>query len=857
LSLVKRIFFWLFIISACLASVWGYINLKNNKKPKVEALSILPDNCSVYFNTTNFLELTKKIISQSLIIDDLKKEKAIGDVVNTLQIFDSLLTNNDELKNELKNTTLHFAVYNQSKNWISVFNIKQLGNETLVLNEMSKLLNAHKTETNFYEFKTALNSNFSFTLKSGIFILSNSNTLITEAINSLSPKLINNKSFNVYKTNLTDNNSFSIYINHKIVEKYKTKKDINLTVLSNSGISIGKIDIEPNQLKINGVFNADTSDLFSNLYNQQAQQLNFTNDLPFTTIEFAAYGFTKLEKLISKNNATVFWKNRNDTALYNLKSSFYENINHQLINFKLKSLEENFCLIPITDTLKAFEQLGFMCDSAKNIINTKIYSLKKSKNKLQLFYPFFNSQTNYVMYHNSNLYFSKTVPALTQVQQALINSSTLNFNKSFVNYKNQHLSENYNYCYYSVINANKDAILNFFPINTGYCTNLKNFSYTLSNALSNFKFRCNLLYETEQINNDQNLLWTMRLDTSCKQQPFPFTNHLTKENELVIQDELNNLYLINAKGNKLWQKKINERILSKIFTVDMFKNNKFQILFNTKSYIHLIDRNGNYVQGYPVKLPSDATSPLSLLDYDTDKNYRLFIACKNKNIYNYSIYGIKQQGFKPITTYNEVNLPLQYVKVGLSDYLVTIDNMGKIYTYSRKGEERIGLKNKTIQNCSAFFVDASNTINSTFLAYVDDKNNLLNKISFADKKEIKKLNTQINDASISFSLIDDNRTMDVLITTANQVLAYDFNGNLIFEKNIDKELSLSDFYSDENNANAFSFSSSLKQLFISDINQQKTKVINASALPLISNLFNDNKKYIIYCNNNFINCIQL
>jgi hypothetical protein len=349
----------------------------------------------------------------------------------------------------------------------------------------------------------------------------------------------------------------------------------------------------------------------------------------------------------------------------------------------------------------------------------------------------------------------------------------------------------------------------------------------------------------------------MRLDTSCKQQPFPFTNHLTKENELVIQDELNNLYLINAKGNKLWQKKINERILSKIFTVDMFKNNKFQILFNTKSYIHLIDRNGNYVQGYPVKLPSDATSPLSLLDYDTDKNYRLFIACKNKNIYNYSIYGIKQQGFKPITTYNEVNLPLQYVKVGLSDYLVTIDNMGKIYTYSRKGEERIGLKNKTIQNCSAFFVDASNTINSTFLVYVDDKNNLLNKISFADKKEIKKLNTQINDASISFSLIDDNRTMDVLITTANQVLAYDFNGNLIFEKNIDKELSLSDFYSDENNANAFSFSSSLKQLFISDINQQKTKVINASALPVISNLFNDNKKYIIYCNNNFINCIQL
>ncbi len=857
MSVLKRIFFGLFILGACLASVWGYIHLKNNKKPKVEALSILPDNCSVYFNTSDFLKLTKKINSQSLIIDNLKKEKAVGDVVNTLQLFDSLLTSNEKLKNELKNTILHFAIYNQNKDWISVFNIKQLGDESIVLNEISGLLNAHKTETNLYEFKTDSGSNFSYTIKSGIFILSNSKTLIGEAVNNISPKLINNKNFKAYKTNLNGNNSFSIYINHKTVEKHKTKKDINLNVLSNNGISFGKIDIEPNQLKINGIFNADSTDLFSCLYNQQAQQLNFTEDLPLTTIEFACFGFTKLEELTTKNNATVFWKNINDTALYNLKNSFYENINNKLINFKLKSLEENFCLVPVTDTLKTFEQLSFMCDSAKKIINGQIYILKKLKNKLQLFYPFFNSQTNYVMYRNSNLYFSKTKQGLIHIQEALINSSTLNANKSFVNYKNQHLSESYNYCYYSAIEANKEAILIFFPINTNYCKNLKHFSYSLSNASSNFKFRCNLLYETEQVNNEGNSLWTVQLDTSCNKQPYSFINHVTKENELAVQDELNNLYLINAKGNKLWQKKINETIQSKIFMVDIFKNNKFQMLFNTKNYLHLIDRNGNYVQGYPVKLPSEASSPLSLLDYDIDKNYRLFIACKNKNIYNYSIYGIKQQGFKPIVTDNEVNLPLQYVKVGLSDYLVSIDNMGKIYTYSRKGEERIGLKNKTIQSCSAFYLDASNTVNSTFLVYIDDKNNLLNKISFSDKKEIKKLNTQITDASITFNLIDDNRTMDVLITTVNQILAYDFTGNLIFEKNNDNQLTQSIYYSDENNSVAISFSSSLKQLFVTDINLIKTKIIKANSIPLISNLFNDNKKYIIYCSNNTFNCVAL
>jgi len=857
LNLLKRIFFGLFILGACLAGVWGYIHLKNSKKPKLDALSILPDGCSVYFSSTDFLELTKKINSQNLIIDNLKQEKAIGDFVNTLQIFDSIIANNSYLNEELKNTLVHLAVYNQNKDWLCAFNIKQLGDEANMLEEASSIFKANKKENNLYEFKTQVNSSFLFTIKSGIFIFSNSDNLISDALNNKMPKLNSNKEFKQYNSNLSENISFSVYLNHHVLEKNKIKGDFNLNALSKKAISSGKIDIEPNQIKINGFCNIDTNDLMANLYNQLAQEIDFTDDLPFTTIEFTSYGFTDLQLLNTKNNASVFWNKVNDTALFNLKQSFYENINHQLINFKLKFSPESYCLIPVSDSLKTFEQLNFMCDSTEKINRQQIYHFNQTKNKLQLFYPFFNAQTNYVFYANSKLYFGKTKQALQQLLEVINTNSNLNSNKSFVNYKNQNLSETYNYCYYSAVDANKEAVSEFYKINQNYCKNLKHFSYTLTNNKTDFKFRCNLMYETEQVNNEQNSLWSLQLDTTSQQQPYAFVNHLTKENEIVVQDDANNLYLINAKGNKLWKKKINEVLQSKIYTVDIFKNNKLQLLFSTKNYLHLIDRNGNYVQGYPVKLPSEATSPLSVLDYDNDKNYRIFIACKNKNIYNYTIYGIKQQGFKPIITSSEVNLPIQYVKVGLSDYLVTIDNMGKIYTYSRKGEERIGLKNKTIQDCSAFYVDASNSINATFLVYVDEKNSLLNKISFADKKEIKKLNAFTSEATIAFKLIDDNRTMDVLITTPNQVMAYDFTGNLIFEKNMEKELSLSDFYSDENNATAFSFSSSLKQVFISDINQQKTKAINASALPLISNLFNDNKKYLIFSYNTTINCIAL
>ncbi len=864
MSLIKRILFLVFIAITIIAAIIGYSYLKNSKKPKVDALTVLPDSCLVYFNTSNFFDLNSKINSQSLIIDKLKANLAINNVVNVIQYLDSVLKTNTDIAEEIENTTIHFATYNQNKKWLSVLNIKQLGNETQIFNELCHIFNTKKTETNYYEFNVSNTFSFLFTIESGVLILSNSSQLITQALNKDFPKLVNNKNFSTYRNNLQESNSLSIYVNHNDYQKNRTKDNINLNVLSNAGLSVGKIDIEPNQIKINGLFNVDdTTNLFYNLYNQQAQTINYIEKLPYSTIEFSSFGFTSFNQLLQKNRITNFWKNINDSALYNLQNDFYENINSQIVSFKLKFGTENHCLIPVIDSLKTFEQMSYMCDSANKVIISKIYKLKKSKlknapqlNKLQLFYPYFNAETNFVAFYNSCLYFSTTKEALTTIIDNL-KFTNLNFDKNFISYKNQQLSEAYNYVYYTALNNNKNAISDFFTINANYCNNLKHFSYTLSNASTNFKFRCNLFYQTEQINNEQNSIWTTLLDTTSQQQPFEFTNHLTKETEVVIQDDINNLYLINAKGNKIWKKKIKETIQSKIYTVDIFRNNKYQLLFNTKNYLHLIDRNGNYVQGYPVKLPDEATAPLSLLDYDNDKSYRLFISCKNKTIYNYTLYGIKQQGFAPIVTASEVNLPIQYVKVGLSDYIVAVDNMGKIYTYSRKGEARIGLKNKTIENCSAFYVDASNSINSTFLVYVDDKNNLINKISFADKKEIKKLSTTISNAASSFHLIDDNRTMDVLITTANQLLAYDFNGNVIFEKSSDNQLTNSTFYSDENSAYTISLSDSLKKIIITNINQQKNQVINSNTLPLISNLFNDFKKYIIFLNNNQLNCVLL
>lgn len=122
------------------------------------------------------------------------------------------------------------------------------------------------------------------------------------------------------------------------------------------------------------------------------------------------------------------------------------------------------------------------------------------------------------------------------------------------------------------------------------------------------------------------------LDTVASIKPFFFTNHTTGAKEIFIQDMKNNTYLINAAGRVLWKVPLTERIFGNIYMIDYFRNGKYQLLFSGRNFIHILDRNGNYVERYPVKLRSPATNSLSLFDYDNNMNYRLFIAGEDKMI---------------------------------------------------------------------------------------------------------------------------------------------------------------------------------------------------------------------------------
>jgi hypothetical protein len=184
--------------------------------------------------------------------------------------------------------------------------------------------------------------------------------------------------------------------------------------------------------------------------------------------------------------------------------------------------------------------------------------------------------------------------------------------------------------------------------------------------------------------------WETLLDTTAGIKPFFFTNHNTGAKEIFIQDTKNNAYLINAAGRVLWKVPLKERINGSIYMIDYYRNGKYQLLFSGRNNLHLLDRNGNYVERYPVRLRSPATNSLALFDYENNNTYRLVIAGEDKLVYSYDKSGNVVKGWEPFRTAGYVTSEAGFYKVSGKDFIVIADE-SSLYFLDRSGKVRLRL----------------------------------------------------------------------------------------------------------------------------------------------------------------------
>jgi hypothetical protein len=178
----------------------------------------------------------------------------------------------------------------------------------------------------------------------------------------------------------------------------------------------------------------------------------------------------------------------------------------------------------------------------------------------------------------------------------------------------------------------------------------------------------------------------VKLEAPLRTAPWVVKNHRTKQKEILAQDIQNTIYLFDNQGVLMWKKAIGEPVMGHILQIDYLKNNKLQLLFNTRTKLYIVDRLGRDVDGFPINLKLPASAPVAVFDYDHSRDYRYFVPCKDGKIQPYERLGKPLTGFTPAPSFGAIMQPLQHIRIKGKDYIVVADNRNT-YILNRRGEE--------------------------------------------------------------------------------------------------------------------------------------------------------------------------
>ena len=200
------------------------------------------------------------------------------------------------------------------------------------------------------------------------------------------------------------------------------------------------------------------------------------------------------------------------------------------------------------------------------------------------------------------------------------------------------------------------------------------------------------------------LLWSSTINHPPKGNPFLIKNHRSGNWNMVMQDKQNTLHLIDHKGKHQWAKPLDGAIFGEIYQVDMFRNRKLQLVFNTKKKLYVLDIFGNSVSPFPISLKKEASAGLGLFDYDKKRKYRLAIP-SGKSIQMFDQRGKKVSGFS-FSGASAIEITPKHFRIRSKDYIVFQDNLGNPYFLHRTGKVRVLPKPSPKLSDSPIFKDS-------------------------------------------------------------------------------------------------------------------------------------------------------
>jgi len=676
---------------------------------------------------------------------ELRGIKEFEDLFSNISNFRDFVGAHSGISNLLKGKSIVISINPSGKNQLSSLYLVQLNdqNESSLATQTvsSELGSAYTITRRNYDTTPIIGAksdkhSFYFACTNDIFMISEDFILVEEAIrHSNSQNLLSNYEFTeVYKT-IEETALANIFINHatihqvlarivspeikKIINQYASYSSWTNLDLTNSG-----------QIQLNGYsFTKDSSDNFLNIFHgQEAQKMTIEKAIPANAAFFVALNLKNKDSFIDRYesylkandqyypremNLIEFKKKTNTDPVKLIKeisgnqaAGVYTNINKsnptQNRFFVTELLNQSVAREKLKKAVAEYGRSNQIADN-KTFTEYKVTG-KKSFEIYQL--PFRNMAESlfgrafsgilgeYFVVFDKYLIWGDNLPGLKNYIQSLATEKTM-ANDSIYNEYTHDRPSNPNFYMYAKVpkvfrlknDLLKPEISNMLSDNEGIIRKFSTFSWQFSVSDNMIKNQINLKYDPN-LKEEPQAIWQLKLEAPLAQKPKLVLNHKDLPNrEVIVCDKQSNVYLINKEGLILWTMNIPGEIVSDIHQIDLYQNNKFQYVFNTKTQLYVIDRMGNKVGKFPLTLKSMASNGVSIVDYGKNKEFRFFVAGEDKKIYAFDRWGKLVQNWNFAGSESMIINPGKRFEVGDKDYLVFSDKQNT-YFLDRQGKSR-------------------------------------------------------------------------------------------------------------------------------------------------------------------------
>ena len=828
--------------------------------------------------TKNLHQLSEKINQGNLMWEELLKADAIKQFNKTLQRADSLISNTAGSQQFGVQSVFVTLYQNKKTELLAAFNLADISTNDLFISFLEKNFSAKKTGNNLYECK---NTDYTFyiSVNAGLVVLSNDAIFLQEAIKNNKNPLSKNKLFTeAYQTEDKEsdvnmfihlpcfydeswNNFFTFSIKSKTI--YGSKNEAWLSV---------DVAITPSELNTQGFLSNDSSASYATLKNQGT--VNFKdafNLLPYNTLQLQGLSISKYAKFIENSYSDNPEKRKQDLHLYadklnaDAQTEIEKFIGDYAVLFSAKcsDTEQGYGLLSISEEKTTIDFFKTICDSTFETSDSiKIYCDFKENLFSNLCGKFFVKKFKYATTIDNAILFSNEISAISDFKKSVSEKNNLQANERVVDFIDKNLSIESAYLFYvdvfkyqkEITNGFGKSILNILHRSPEMLDKYQSAALSVQKLKNNLFFKACVNFNPKS-KLYQNTLWETLVDTDLYMNPTPVKNHLTNETELVCADVKNNLYLLSNTGKILWRKNIDEKILGKIKQVDYFNNGKLQMLFNTENQLYIIDRNGNNVSGFPIKLVGAAANGLTLFDYEHNRNYRLWIPLKNNTTVCYAINGKQLMDFSPVKNTGFV----KRIVLQQKDYFILIDTLGNIDVVNRKGETRVKITYKISKGNQSIFIEEGKNLESTNICYINKLTKKLCKISLTDKLQELAIPEEKNVEFVLIDTVQNSTNPQLVCITEIGIDAFDFFGKKLYQLTLDKkfQLGIKPLIFKEKRVYA-SLEIASNNLFLLDPTENKITdtEIKLTLLPDNCTLINNEKPYLIGFYGNKVFCIK-